>query len=90
MSDFGGIFDLFSKDDEEIKKSQGQTGSRDEATGNNPMSPVMNKLSKNKPLLIATVVAGTAILVGVAFLLIKYIGTNGAKGIIDTIKPLLS
>jgi hypothetical protein len=90
MSDFGDIFDMFSNDGKENKKSRGQTGSQDEASGNNPMSLVMNKLSKNKPLLIATVVAGTVILGGVAFFLIKYIGTNGAKGIIDTIKPFLN
>jgi hypothetical protein len=81
---------ICSKDDEENKKSRGQNGSQNEASDHNPKSFVMNKLSKNKALLIATVVAGTLILAGVAFFLIKYIGSNGAKGIIDTIKPFLN
>jgi hypothetical protein len=88
MSDLGDIFNMFS--DEGNSKPRKQTASQDESSDIDPKSVIMKKLARNKPLLIATVVAGIAIICVVAFFLIKYIGVSGANGIIDGIKPFLN
>jgi hypothetical protein len=88
MSDLGDIFNMFS--DEENSKSRKQAASKDESSDTDPKSVIMKKLYRNKLLLIATVVAGIAIISVIAFFLIKYIDANGANGIIDGIKPFLN
>jgi hypothetical protein len=54
MSDLGDIFNMFS--DEGNSRPRKQTASQDEPADIDPKSVIMNKLARNKPLLIATVV----------------------------------
>jgi hypothetical protein len=90
VGDLSDIFDIFSNDDEENNRTRKQTGSQDEPSRSDLKTVVMNKLAKNKALLVATVVAGIAIVGMVTFFLIKYIGTNGTKGIAEGITPFLN
>jgi hypothetical protein len=90
MGEVGDIFDMFSNEDDDDKRTSKKNNAQDDASANDWKSAVMGKLSKNKPLLMATVVAGIAILAGLAFFIVKYIGANGVKGIIDNVKPFLN
>jgi hypothetical protein len=89
MSDLGDIFDIFSNEGGNDSKSQQQTGMPKQAE-KDTRSSIIGKFTRNKPLLITTVVVGLAILGIVGLFLFKYIGANGVSGIINFIKPFLN
>jgi hypothetical protein len=88
MGDFGDIFDMFPQDEKGQRKAQGaQSQPKSEET--DLKSRVINKLVKNKALLIAVVFIGVLVVGAAAYFLIGYIKDNGAKGIIDTVQPFI-
>ncbi len=85
MGDLGDVFNMLFDNDGDDSQSQKKTGSQDGASKATVGSVVMAKLTRNRRLLAATVVAGIAVLGVGAFVMIKYI-----EGIIDGIKPFLN
>jgi hypothetical protein len=93
MSDFGDIFDMFSRDDDSDKKKQSQqqnTQSQAKSDETDIKSLIINKLIKNK-FLFATVSFVCLLIIGaIAYFIFNYVNDHGAKGIIDTVKPFIN
>jgi hypothetical protein len=89
VSDLGNIFDIFSNEDDDNKRNRKNDNSQNQEPENDWKSSVKGTLSKNRPLLIITVVAGLAILVGAVFFVIKYIDASEVKAVIDTVAPFI-
>jgi hypothetical protein len=88
MGDFGDLIDMFSNNADENNTKNKKDTANNGASGNDIKSQLLNKVTKNKTLLVSTIIAGTVIVGLVAFFVIKYIGTSGIKNISDGIKPL--
>jgi hypothetical protein len=89
MGDLGDIFDLFSQDNDKKQRKGQEAESEGQPTETSLQSQVINKLVKNKALLVGALFAGVLLVGAAGYFLICYIGDNGVKGILDVIKPFI-
>jgi hypothetical protein len=90
VGDLGDIFDMFSQDDEKKRRNGQDAESSEKSNATDPKSLIINKITKNKALLVTVIFVGILIVSAAAYFLINYIGDHGTKGIIDTIKPFIN
>jgi hypothetical protein len=90
LSDLSDIFDMFSQDSDEKKQRKDQeAGAQDKSNGPDTKSLIVNKLTRNKTLLIIIVCIGILVIGALAYFLIGYINNHGIKDIFDAIKPFI-
>jgi hypothetical protein len=90
MGNISEIFDMFSNDEDDNQARKKRKNENYEETSTaDTKSIIMNKLVNNKPLLITTVVIGVAVVGGIAYIIINFIGKNGITAIINGIKPFI-